>query len=64
MYRELDYATRMQIKEILDEFIEHPLRQVDVEESIERACFHPTKKCFLLFVNLAKKDRTLQTYTK
>lgn len=53
------------MKEILDEFLENPIKQVESNNpTLAQACFHPTKKCFMLFTNLAKKDRTLQAYTK
>ena len=48
----------------MNRFMENPITQVKHPGKLTEHCYHPTKKCFLLFTDLSKKDRTLQAYVK
>lgn len=41
-----------------------PINEPSAGVSLREACFHPSKKCFILLTDLSKKDRTIQDYIK
>ena len=56
---------KMKLRDIINNFFEKPIAEVKEDNSLlYEVCSHPTKKCFMLFTDLSKKDRTLQSYIK
>ena len=53
------------MRDVLNNFFDKPISEVKEDNSLlYEVCSHPTKKCFILFTDLSKKDRTIQAYVK
>lgn len=49
IYRTLEYTTRMKVKDIIDGFMDHPVKNITSSTTVEQLCAEPFKKCVLYF---------------
>ena len=54
----------MKSKEIVDDFVDRPIKPIEGRDKLAEICAFPTKKCALLFTNSNKADRTAYDYLK
>ena len=56
---------KIKTRQLLVDFLKNPITEVKEDKVLlYELCSHPTKKCFFLFTDLSKKDKTLQSYLK
>lgn len=56
--------TRLKSKEIVDDFVNKPIKTIEGTDKLAEICAFPTKKCALLFTHSSKTDRTAYDYLK
>jgi hypothetical protein len=54
----------MKSKEIVDDFVDKPIKPIAGTDKLAEICNFPTKKCALLFTPAGKADRTAYDYIK
>lgn len=54
----------MKSKEIVDEFMDKPIKEIAGSDKIAEICAFPYKKCALLFTHSSRADRTAYDYLK
>jgi hypothetical protein len=54
----------MKSKEIVDDFMDKPIKPISATISLTELCASPNKKCALLLTAAGKTDRTAYDYLK
>jgi hypothetical protein len=56
----LEYTTKLKVKDIIDDFMDHPVKNITASTLVEELCAEPYKKCIFYFYDPSSDTTKLE----